>query len=147
MNTIISKPWGEFEQFTLNEKTTVKILRVKPHSSLSLQRHKKRREFWYVLKGSGYVHLGPHHSHICFSKPGVTFNIPPGAEHRLTAEEDAVEVLEISYGHFDENDIERLEDNYNRVTKLVPKPKDSTRNKTPKLIKKRKRSKPLRWLW
>ena len=52
------RPWGDFRQFTLNEKSTVKILTVKPKQAFSLQTHKNRREFWYFLEGSGTIIAG-----------------------------------------------------------------------------------------
>ena len=45
------RPWGGLEQFTLNEKTTVKILTVKAGKRLSLQYHHNRKEFWKFLAG------------------------------------------------------------------------------------------------
>ena len=33
----VEKPWGGFEQFTLNEISTVKILTIKPGQTFSLQ--------------------------------------------------------------------------------------------------------------
>ena len=47
-------------------------------------------------------------------KENETINIPLGARHRIKALEDCI-ILEISYGNFDENDIVRIEDDYNRV--------------------------------
>jgi len=43
------RPWGSFTLFALNEKCTVKILKVK--EQLSLQSHKNREEFWHVIDG------------------------------------------------------------------------------------------------
>ena len=53
----VKRPWGDFKQFVLNEKCTVKILIVKPGQILSLQKHKKRKEQWYFLT-DGWVQLG-----------------------------------------------------------------------------------------
>ena len=39
------RPWGKFEQFCKNEKTTVKILTVNPNGELSLQFHHNRDEW------------------------------------------------------------------------------------------------------
>ena len=43
------KPWGGYDRYTLNEVSTVKIIRVAPGSRLSLQRHKEREELWVAL--------------------------------------------------------------------------------------------------
>ena len=53
----VKKPWGNFKQFSLNEKSTVKILEVNPNQILSLQKHSKRSEVWYFLT-PGYVQIG-----------------------------------------------------------------------------------------
>lgn len=43
------KPWGAYDRYTLNEVSTVKIIRVAPGSRLSLQHHKEREELWVAL--------------------------------------------------------------------------------------------------
>ena len=43
------RPWSFFKRFTLNEPSTVKIIHLKPHQEISLQKHTKRSEFWHVL--------------------------------------------------------------------------------------------------
>ena len=49
------RPWGNFERFTLNEKTTVKIITVNAGEELSLQKHNNRTEFWKIISGSGFT--------------------------------------------------------------------------------------------
>ena len=41
--------------------------------------------------------------------------IPSGSKHRIQASNSGCTVLEISYGTFDEDDIVRIEDDYNRI--------------------------------
>jgi mannose-6-phosphate isomerase-like protein (cupin superfamily) len=106
------RPWGSFEQFTLNEPTTVKIIRVDAHKKLSLQRHALRSEFWRVIEGSGTAHVDENIREIVVDD---TVEIPKGSLHRLSGGPMGISVLEIAFGTFDENDIERLEDDYNRV--------------------------------
>lgn len=108
----VEKPWGKFEQFTHDEVSTVKIITVNPGESLSLQKHQKRTEFWRVLAGHPLVTVGDKAVH---SKPGEEFFIEKTEPHRLEAPEDAVQILEIAHGIFDENDIIRLEDKYGRT--------------------------------
>ena len=109
---IVRKPWGSFSQFSHNEPTTVKILSVKPRSKLSLQFHEHRDEFWKVLDGSGQVVVG---DDVFDVKPDDEFFIPRGTKHRIVSFYDELRVLEISYGDFDEKDIVRLEDDYDRA--------------------------------
>jgi len=106
------RPWGNFERFTLNETTTVKIITVNAGEAFSLQTHEHRDEFWRVIKGSGTVRIGEtdHDAH-----EGNMFFIPRGSEHRVTGGPEGVAFLEIAFGDFDEGDIKRLEDRYGRI--------------------------------
>jgi len=115
-NTIYkeTRPWGFFTQFTHNKKSTVKILHIKKNSMLSLQFHKKREEFWYVLEGQGYVII---EDKKIKAIPGKTFTVNKKSKHRIITEDFELKILEISTGNFDENDIVRLEDKYNRIDK------------------------------
>jgi len=108
----IKTPWGSEEQFTLNEKTTVKILKVDPKAECSLQYHNKRREFWRVLSGQVWALVGDETIEM---KVNDEIEIPIGVKHRLKHKDGDAQVLEISFGDFDENDIVRLEDDYGRV--------------------------------
>ncbi|MEM4268081.1 MAG: phosphomannose isomerase type II C-terminal cupin domain [Candidatus Woesearchaeota archaeon] len=111
----VEKPWGGFRQYTLNEETTVKIIEVNPGHSLSLQRHRRRDELWVILDEGLIVEIeGKKYP----AKKGQEFFIRRGTKHRLVNSVDTEvcgRVLEISFGFFDENDIERIEDNYGRV--------------------------------
>ena len=106
------RPWGSFEQFTLNEESTVKVHSVKPNARLSLQRHKGRREYWKVLSGTGTASING--ADIPLS-PGSEVMIEVGDTHRLAGGPEGIEVLEIAFGTFDENDIERFEDDFGRL--------------------------------
>ena len=108
----VEKPWGDYETFTQNRESTVKILTINPHEAFSLQTHSKREEYWRVIQGSGIATIGEDKKDI---KLGDEIVIPIGTKHRLEAGEDTLKVLEISIGEFDEEDIIRLEDRYGRV--------------------------------
>ena len=105
------RPWGSFEKFNENERCTVKLLYIEPDSRLSLQYHNNRKEFWKIVKGSAKVEVQNEKSSL---KEGDDIIIPPGARHRIQASNIGCIVLEISYGSFDENDIVRIEDDYDR---------------------------------
>lgn len=109
---VVQKPWGKFEQFTHNEQTTVKILTVNPKGILSLQYHKLRAEFWRIISGHPVVTIG---KKIISAKPGDEFYIAELEHHCVEAKDDIVQILEISYGDFEEEDIIRLEDAYGRA--------------------------------
>jgi len=104
------RPWGGFEQFTHNEISTVKILIINPGELLSYQRHKHRDEFWKVIEGVGYA---IHNDQRIELGLGDELFIKQGDKHRLGSEE-GMKILEISFGKFDEEDNERLEDKYER---------------------------------
>lgn len=108
----VERPWGNFRQFTHNDSSTVKIVTVKPNEALSLQSHKNRREFWYVISGSGTVQIGEINKNTAV---GDEHEIEIGEKHRLSAGPLGIQVLEISFGDFDESDIIHYEDKYGRV--------------------------------
>jgi len=105
------RPWGGFEQFTLNEQTTVKILFVKAKAKLSLQTHKYRKEFWRVLDNPVRVTVG---NKTWKAVKDEEIMIPRGAKHRLEGLSKPGRILEIAFGKFDEKDIKRIEDVYGR---------------------------------
>ncbi len=107
------RPWGLFRVFAKNKKATVKILEVKPHQELSLQKHKKREEHWYFLT-SGIVQLEDKKKKV---KANELVVIKKNQAHRIIAENKKVIVLEVSLGKFSEGDEIRLEDKYGRVKK------------------------------
>src|SRR6185437_16374332 len=43
------RPWGSFDQFTKDERVTVKIITVAPEKRFSLQYHERRSEFWRII--------------------------------------------------------------------------------------------------
>jgi mannose-1-phosphate guanylyltransferase len=106
------RPWGSFDQFTKNEPSTVKIVRVAAGKRLSLQRHTKRAEFWRVIEGSGTARSGDDEREVTV---GDEIEIPVGALHRLSGGPTGIAVLEIALGEFDEEDIERVEDDFGRA--------------------------------
>lgn len=106
------RPWGSFERFTLNEASTVKIIRVEPNQELSLQQHKHRDEEWLVLQGSGVVTVGEADTPV---EPGNNFFVSRGQKHRVKGGPEGLMFLEIAFGEFDEADIIRFEDDYGRA--------------------------------
>lgn len=107
-----ARPWGGFEQFTLNQRTTVKVISVAPGQRLSLQRHRLRGEMWHVLDGPLEVTVG---AKTWTAAVGEAIWIPQGETHRAANPgAHQARFLEVAFGHFDEDDIERLEDDYDR---------------------------------
>ena len=106
------RPWGNFERFTHNEISTVKILTVNPNEELSLQYHHNREEFWKIIDGTGSFTIG---ASTKIGKKGDEFFIPKETIHQIKTSDTSVTIIEIAFGNFDENDIVRLEDKYNRI--------------------------------
>jgi len=109
---IVNRPWGRFERYCLNQKCTVKILFLKPNEELSLQYHKNRNEFWKIIKGKVKVNIN---KKILKAKEGDEFFITKKQLHRASAGKNAVEILEISFGNFNEKDNIKIEDKYKRI--------------------------------
>ena len=106
------RPWGSFKRFTENEPTTVKIIQVSPGKRLSLQTHERRSEYWFVLEGSGTAEIGGVEHAL---EPGHEMHIGVKEKHRLSAGSDGIRILELAFGYFHEDDIERLHDDYGRI--------------------------------
>lgn len=106
------RPWGGFEQLSFNESTTVKVITVSPGHRLSLQTHARRAELWQVLDGPLEVTVG---DETWTAATDERVWVPLGARHRMhNPGEEPARVLEIAWGDFDEDDIVRLEDDYDR---------------------------------
>jgi mannose-6-phosphate isomerase-like protein (cupin superfamily) len=106
------RPWGNFEQFCHNETATVKLINVELHAELSLQYHEHRSEFWKVLSGKPIIVID---DKAVGAKKGDEFFIPRLAQHQIKTSDSDATILEISFGDFDEDDIIRIKDKYNRV--------------------------------
>jgi mannose-1-phosphate guanylyltransferase/mannose-6-phosphate isomerase len=112
-STTVHRPWGRFTQYAHNEPVTVKIIGVNPGAVLSLQRHRRRSELWIPLDATLLVEVDGRAWRPAVDEPVW---IPAGATHRLSAPGDqGGRIMEVAFGHFDEEDIERLEDKYGRV--------------------------------
>jgi mannose-6-phosphate isomerase len=107
------RPWGGFRRYTHNQISTVKIITVNPGEILSLQYHHHRDELWVALDRGLRVTLG---GETWEPKPYEEIYIPRGKHHRMAGVgKKPSRWLEISFGEFDENDIVRLADSYNRL--------------------------------
>ncbi|MFA9445102.1 phosphomannose isomerase type II C-terminal cupin domain [Egicoccus sp. AB-alg6-2] len=106
------RPWGQFRRYTCDEVSTVKLITVQAGRPLSLQRHQHRDELWIVLDDGLVVQVG---DEITVATAGDEFYIPRGTVHRVTGGATAGRFVEICFGAFDEDDIERLADEYGRT--------------------------------
>ncbi len=108
------RPWGFYEILSDKEDHKVKRITVYKEKRLSLQRHKKRDEHWYVIKGEGVVTLNDQEIEL---NTGSAVDIKREVTHRIlnNGQEDLI-FIEVQTGeYFGEDDIERLEDDFGRL--------------------------------
>lgn len=110
----VYRPWGWYERLSKGDRFQVKSLMVKPGKKLSLQKHACRSEHWVVVKGTVKVTLGEKISVL--SESQSTF-IPQGSVHRLhNPGKSPAYLIEVQSGNYlGEDDIERIEDDFNRM--------------------------------
>ncbi len=85
---------------------------VLPGERLSLQSHIGRAELWIVIDKGATVQVG---NEIKEYNAGDEIWIPAGERHRLSCKGDTpVRVLEVAFGNWQQNDIQRYEDDYIR---------------------------------
>jgi mannose-1-phosphate guanylyltransferase len=107
------RPWGQYTVLEEYESFKIKRIVVKPGKRLSLQKHFHRSEHWVVVKGSAIVTKG---ADEIFLKANESVYIPMGEVHRIhnPGLVDLV-FLEVQVGEYlSEDDIVRIEDDYNR---------------------------------
>ena len=112
-NYIEERPWGKFEILIDSDDCKVKRITVKPGGRLSYQYHHKRSEVWTVVSGIATMTLD---DEISLHMYGETILIPQGTKHRVEnrGTNDLV-FIEVQHGsYFGEDDIVRIEDDYNR---------------------------------
>jgi len=107
------RPWGKYEILHEEENCKVKKITVKPGGRLSYQYHHKRSEVWTVVKGEAYMLLD---DELSLHTYGETIIIPQGTKHRVENKgQDDLVFIEVQHGsYFGEDDIVRIEDDYNR---------------------------------
>jgi mannose-6-phosphate isomerase-like protein (cupin superfamily) len=109
----VGKPWGSFDQYSLNQRATVKVLTVKPGARTSLQSHKHRRELWVALDEGLLAEVQSKRVRLV---KGSSIIIKKNAKHRICCDgPQEARILEVSFGDFSESDIVRYEDNYGRA--------------------------------
>jgi mannose-6-phosphate isomerase len=105
------KPWGSFKQYAHNENVTVSLMSVDPEKRLSLQSHMGRAELWIVLDEGAIVEVD---DKIFHPHAGDEMWILANSQHRLTSSGPFVRVLEVAFGDWQQADITRHADDFNR---------------------------------
>lgn len=107
------RPWGEYWVLEDSISHKVKRILVNPGGRLSYQYHFKRSEVWTVVDGKAIITLDGVEKEY---KIGDVAIIPQGVKHRVeNRTEKPLSFIEVQYGtYFGEDDIVRIEDDYNR---------------------------------
>ncbi len=108
------RPWGYYLVLIEDRGYKVKQFVVRPGSRLSLQKHRKRCEHWYVVHGQALVTRNAETIRLA---PGESVDIPLGAVHRVESlGPDDLVIVEVQRGDYvGEDDIERFEDDFGRA--------------------------------
>jgi len=108
------KPWGRYVNLFEGKDFLVKELYVKSKSSLSLQKHHHRAEYWLVTNGKPLITIN---KNKFVKKPNDSVFIPKGAIHRIeNPYKEPVKIIEVQTGSIlKETDIVRYLDIYGRV--------------------------------
>jgi len=108
----VERPWGSFKQYAHNRPCTVSLMTVLPGQRLSLQSHRGRAELWIVLDDGAVVQVGDA-EHRC--RAGDEIWIRKDEQHRLSCPgTQPVRVLEVAFGNWQQDDITRYADDYER---------------------------------
>jgi mannose-6-phosphate isomerase len=107
------RPWGRYEVLQESGSHKVKCIWVKPGMRLSYQRHFKRAEHWFIVKGKAEVTID---GAIRQVGPGDSVEFAVGVLHRIkNIGNEEVIFVEVQTGtYFGEDDIERVEDDFGR---------------------------------
>jgi mannose-6-phosphate isomerase len=113
---IEDRPWGRF--IILDESDTYKVKRIEvwPEKRLSYQRHSRRSEHWFVVRGTAKVTLNDVEILV---KTGQAIDIGVRDAHRVEnpdAHETLVFIETQTGDYFGEDDIERLDDDFGRTS-------------------------------
>ena len=109
----VYRPWGSFDSIDSGDGFQVKRIIVDPGKKLSLQRHQHRAEHWVVVSGTAQVTLA---DKVFNLDANQSTYIARGVTHRLAnLQSDPLEIIEVQTGDYlGEDDIERLDDDFNR---------------------------------
>ena len=108
------RPWGSFTVIDEGDNYKVKRIEVLPGKRLSYQRHSRRAEHWFVVRGIAKVTLNGGEIIV---KAGESLDIATGDEHRVENPHasDLLVFIETQTGdYFGEDDIVRLDDDFGR---------------------------------
>jgi len=113
-NNVFYRPWGKYTNLFNGKGFLVKELVINSKSSISLQKHNHRSEYWNIISGKPKITIN---NKKFFKKVNETAFIPQGAKHRIeNFFMEPVKIMEVQTGSIlKETDIVRYKDIYGRV--------------------------------
>lgn len=107
------RPWGEYWVLEDTETHKVKRILVNPGQRISLQYHHHRSEIWTIISGIGTITIDGETREFHY---GDVAKIVQGATHRVENKtSEPLYFIEVQLGtYFGEDDIVRIDDDYNR---------------------------------
>jgi len=108
------RPWGYFSVLAEDAQHKLKRIVVYPGKRLSLQRHRRRDEHWMIVSGEARMTVDGREFTLL---RGQSVDIPRGALHRvMNPGGTELVIVEVQTGDsFDEDDIERIDDDFGRA--------------------------------
>jgi len=112
----VERPWGSYTVLEKGSGYKIKRISLKPKARLSLQLHRRRSEHWVVVSGIAKVTRADE-TYLVHSNESTY--IPINIKHRLeNPKEVPLQVIEVQNGDYlGEDDIERFDDDYQRIEK------------------------------
>ncbi len=110
------RPWGNYRVLASGPGYQIKRIEVGPKLRFSLQKHLKRSETWVVLSGQGLATIGRKKIKV---RRGSVIEVGLKQVHRMqnTQSRKPLVFIEVQLGRYlGEDDIVRLEDDFQRVT-------------------------------
>jgi len=113
-SNVFRRPWGRYINLYSGKGFLVKELIINSKSSISLQKHQHRSEYWTITSGKPIITIN---KKKYFKGVNETAFVPKGALHRIENPYKApVKIIEIQTGPIlKESDIIRYKDIYGRV--------------------------------
>jgi mannose-6-phosphate isomerase-like protein (cupin superfamily) len=113
-NTQATRPWGRWSVLNEGDGFKVKLIEVEPGHRLSLQYHYNRSEHWVVVAGKARIVIGDQRYDMHLMQSVL---IPARTIHRIeNPYTDVLQIVEVQRGdRLDEDDVVRLEDDYQRI--------------------------------
>jgi len=111
---IFYRPWGRYTNLFYGKGFLIKELVVNSKSSISLQKHRHRSEYWTVESAKPKITIN---KFFFFKNPDESIFVPRGSIHRIeNIFKKPVKIMEVQIGSIlKETDIIRYKDVYGRV--------------------------------